>query len=984
MFSHLAGALVVLLHLNLFVFTPTSAMAIPPSASRNPAVDMPLSTLRGMLDVSETNVIGSSGSADGVQIVWTEGSDTALDHPGRRMTSQSPAPWVEIGGYRLPARLITLAVNDNTDLAQLLAGTQVESEGAPETELIPVPARVPTQIGLDGSQVTYPDLATPPPTPTLPQQPLVLVREGHWRGQRVAVLALTSIFEQAGERKRATRISALLPGTHLLSLGTQQGRLPSFSPKQISTLHPSNAMGLTDATAKRYRMTVLQVGMQQLTGQALQDVGIGLAGLNPDRVQVWWQGKEVAVHWLGGADGQIDPTDALRFYAGQVGDRWNATETFWLTVSDHAINPKQMQVRSVGRPTAPLRTQALERGVWRKNQVYNSLLAGPDGDHWFAAQLTPESSEMRIGLNQRLPLVTGMMSMTLLGSTYVMTRHTLTVRAEPSGNMVNDGSASPSQVVDGVDVVLNGIGDWQQPFTLQSNQSVALIKVAAGSAGRNFLLDGVAWERPVALDFGGRGAMFAGVAGLWTYQLANAPVDSLIYDVTDLLAPVVIGNASTRAFEAGPQPAQYLLSGTGTVFAPILTAVQKTDLNALTVPTETAQIYIAPADFMPMLQPLLDLRVAQQRPVVAVDVQAIYDVWSGGQVSPSAIRQYLQAMAQLAPDLQSVALVGDGSYDPLDYLGTHLPTLIPPYLARVDPDIGETACETCYGQLDESDALAEPLVDIAVGRLPVKTKEELNTVVQKIVGYETAPVGAWQWRSTHVADNYRDADNVADDAGNFPAYAEAGAWLEPTLVDKRRLYFDPYLPSAAKDVWREPNPLRAHEKVLSMFDEGAAVVGYQGHGLETRWAFTANTPDSTVNYLLDKRDIAGMTNGTRLPVVIEMACLTGAFHEPNNEGATIDETLLLAPNGGAIATWGSTGYGLAYQHEYLQAGFYRRLWQDPGTATLGELTLEGLNNLYTGAGCCLDAMQTYALQGDPMTRVRVMLPMPVFMPGLMR
>ena len=932
----------------------------------------------GTLAVSALGEVGDAG----VQIMWVEGDNDTLGIAGGRTLAgaqalqTTQAQWVELGGYRLPARLITLAVNDTTDLGQLLAGTQVESALAPDVALTPLPARVPEQIELDGSRITYPDLAQALPEPSLPTRPLVLLREGHWRGQRVAVLALTSFYEEAGELKRATRISAVLPGTHMVSLATQAGQLPTFLSAVLTGMQRPNIISGSAASTARYRVSVAQAGLQQITGQELQNAGLTLAGLNADRIQIGWQGQEVALHWLGLDDGQIDPTDTVRFYAGQVGDRWNATETFWLTVSDQPVHPKQMQVRSVDRPTAPVRTQAVERGVWRQSQVYFSLLAGPDGDHWFAAKLTPDSSEMRISLTQRLPLVSGAMSMTLLGSTYVMTRYTLTVRAEPPAGI------APAQAQDAVNVELNGVGDWRQPFTLASNQPMAAIKVAANSAGRNFLLDGVAWERPVGLDFGARGAAFVGVSGRWTYQLTNAPTDGQLYDVTDGLAPVVIGNTSTRAFEDGPQQRQYVLSGSGALFSPSLVALQKAELNALTVPTETLQIYIAPAAYIPALQPLLALRVAQGRSVAVVDVQAIYDAWGGGQISPQAIRQYLRAMAQIAPDLQSVALVGDGSYDPLDYLGTQVPNLIPPYLAQVDPDVGETACETCYGQLDGENALAEPLADIAVGRLPVKTVDELNRLVQKIVGYETGPVGGWQWRSVHVADNYREPDYAPDPAGNFPAFAEAGAAFQPARADVRRMYFDPYLATATTEPWRESNPLRAHERVLSLFDEGAAVLGYQGHGHETRWAFTANSPNSTVNYLLDKRDIAAMKNGTRLPVVLEMACLTGAFHGPANQGETIDEMLVLNPNGGAIATWGSTGYGVAYQHEFLQAGFYQRLWQNPGQATLGELTLDGLNNLYTRAGCCLDAMQTYALQGDPLTQVRVMVPMPTFLPGL--
>ena len=986
------GVLIALLHWNLFVFTPVTVLAKPPSANRSLQSAALMSD--DVLTVSEPAGLG------GVRVVWAEGATNLqhlesgqIDRSLQTATAPAPGPrpvglsarFIELGGYRLPARLITLEVDDETKIDQLLAGAQVESESLAADELALLPMRVPTQVGLDGNVVTYPDLAQPT-TPKLPDHPLVLLREGRWRGRRVVVLALTTIYGEAGQPRRASKISVVLPGTRTFSWQTQLGRLPPFvlmqsgSPNRPTSADGANMTATVMPTnTQRYRITVAQVGIQELSGQRLAEIGIDLATLKPNRVQLWWQGQEVAVQWLGAADGQIDPAAALRFYAGSVGDRWNTHETFWLTVSDGVLTPgpKQIRVRSAGQAIAPVRTQALERGVWRKNQIYHSLLAGPDGDHWFAAQLTPDS-QTRITLTQRLPLVSGAVSMTLLGSTYVMTRYTLTVRAEPTGGF------AAAQATDAVDVVLNGVGDWQQPFTLQSNQPVASVQVASTSAGRTFLLDGVAWERPVSLDFGNAGGEFVGVAGRWMYQLSNVPALGLIYDVSDPLAPAIIGSQRTQAFVDGPESRSYLVSGPGTLFVPDIATQTQDSLDTLTIPTETLQIYIAPSAFMTALQPLLDLRATQQRSVAVVDVQSIYDAWNGGQVAPEAIRHYLQAMIQIAPQLQSVALVGDGNYDPLNYLQTGLKNYIPPYLARVDPDVGETACENCYGQLDEADVLTMPLADIAVGRLPVKSVEELAELVRKIVDYETSPSDSWQWRSGHVADNYQESNGVVDDAGNFPAYADVGAGLQPVQADVRRVYFDPYLAANRTDPWREANPLRAHERVLALFNEGATVMNYQGHGHETRWAFTASTMGSSVNYLLDAQDVKTLKNGPRLPVVLEMACLTGAFHKVINQGATIDELLLLAPAGGAIATWGSAGYGVAYQHEFLQAGFYAELWKSPGQATLGELTQAGLHQLYTGAGCCLDALQTYALLGDPMTRVRVTLPDRYFVPMLER
>lgn len=1000
---------IVLFQLTYSLFpnpNPAQATSPVPSAAI-PTATNALVTTDALGTLALRTQVGTASDGPATEIQWTRAGEKgtnltlSLSQANPSAPSQSLTE-VELGGYRLPARLVLLSAKAEVNFEQTLATANFSSE--PDDGAAPALAKrhIPIELAADGTQTPYPDLV-PTHTAQLPSRPVSLLRQGWLRGQRVAILALTPIFEQGGVRQRVTKLNLLLPGTQPMQATDLQAwasrplaELPNLAQPQMFS-SPSTTQAET-----RLRVTVAQAGMQRVTGQMLAEAGVAIGALDPQQVQVWWRGQELAVDWpnhRSDVSGQvISADDELRFYVGQVGDRWNAAETLWLTVSDKPVGPKRMslQLRAISTETAPaatnVRQTAFERGIWRQSTTYRSVVGGPDGDHWFAKQLTQSDNQAEITLTSQLPLVSGPMSMTLLGSTYVMTTHHLTVRAEGPVLANQLGTAN-----DGVEIQLVGAGDWQQTFSLPSNASAASIQLSSDEAlaRQSFLLDGVAWERPVALDFGGRGGHFVGASGQWIYQLSNVPSQATIYDVSQPAAPSIVDVASANtapntpstrmiasdsAQDATPDATQgeYWVSGEGALFTATL---QPAPLRIVAVPSDTRQIYIVPETLLASLQPLLAWRATQGVPVAAVSVQDIYDGWSGGQVSPEAIRQFLQAMAQLTPHLQSVALVGDGTYDPLDYSGKHLPTLIPPFLAHVDPDVGETACESCYGQLDGADALSDPIPDLAIGRLPVKSVAELDGLVQKIIAYERAPVDAWQWRSGHVADNHRESNSIPDEAGNFPAYADTAADLQPGSVDRRKVYFDPYSATNLNKPWREPDPLVAHSRVVSLFNDGAAVVNYQGHGQIDRWAYTAETPSNPVNYLFGAQDVAQLRNGVRLPVVLEMACLTGAFMRPEMNGSTIDELLLLAPQGGAIATWGSTGLGVAYQHEFLQAGFYSALWAKPGEATLGELTQAGLLNLFNGAGCCLDAMQTYALQGDPMTRVRVMLPQRIFLPN---
>jgi hypothetical protein len=71
---------------------------------------------------------------------------------------------------------------------------------------------------------------------------------------------------------------------------------------------------------------------------------------------------------------------------------------------------------------------------------------------------------------------------------------------------------------------------------------------------------------------------------------------------------------------------------------------------------------------------------------------------------------------------------------------------------------------------------------------------------------------------------------------------------------------------------------------------------YSGHGTPDRWAST--TPDGAgASWLPNHDEAAQLRNSTRLPVVLELACLTSSIHHQDASGArreSIDEALVRA------------------------------------------------------------------------------------------
>jgi hypothetical protein len=401
----------------------------------------------------------------------------------------------------------------------------------------------------------------------------------------------------------------------------------------------------------------------------------------------------------------------------------------------------------------------------------------------------------------------------------------------------------------------------------------------------------------------------------------------------------------------------------------------------LQAPTNGADyILIAHANLLAAATPLAAQRRAQGLRVVLVDVQDIYDEFGSGQDDAEAIRRFLAyAYAAWQPPAPAyVLLLGDGTFDPrgrcypagtcpslVTPLGS---TLIPPYLADVDPWLGETAADSRLAAIGEG----SPLPFFAIGRLPANTLAEAQAMVAKLLAYENTPPeasGAAQRRGlVFVADNAFAVDSSPDPAGNFwqisdvaAAVAEdAARAMGPALPPVDRLYLN--LCDAQRFghcALADPpyKPLSTGEALASALgaalEKGSLLVHYSGHGSIAAWGGQPS--------IWGTGDVQELANAARLPVVVDMTCYTGYFHYPGLP--SLAETWLAARGGGAAAVVASSGLGLAEGHATLDAALLAHLF-DPQTRTVGEALLAAKLAVVAAGGPPED-VDTFALFGDP-------------------
>lgn len=309
----------------------------------------------------------------------------------------------------------------------------------------------------------------------------------------------------------------------------------------------------------------------------------------------------------------------------------------------------------------------------------------------------------------------------------------------------------------------------------------------------------------------------------------------------------------------------------------------------------TDYLIITPTKFMEQSQHWVDYRNSTGWNAAVVPLQKIYAHFSAGYASPRAIKEFLQSRYNSLPPgkVLHVLLIGDSNL--------HQDHVLPmPFFQAFS--YGAAGSDYYYANLDTTDLLPE----IAVGRLPVETDEELNTLFEKIRNYETNPSpGSWHNTSLFIA-------------GYDPVFKEQTENLIQYQTDHstfpERLFID--------FTSEQSRYYGGTADLLQYLNQGVMHVNFMGHGGGAVWADRS---------LFLNENIADLTNASTLPFVTSLTCFTGAIAATEPLG----ERMLTAYPNGAVAWFGSSGLGWIW-NDYLMGYDFPKYIYHSGL-TLGEI-----------------------------------------------
>jgi Peptidase family C25 len=698
--------------------------------------------------------------------------------------------------------------------------------------------------------------------------------------------------------------------------------------------HPAAAAAAAAAPGTEeplvFRLELSAEGVYGVSYEELAAAGLPAGDWASDRLALTDRGEPVPLTVDDGGDGRFGPGDRLEL----VGHRLAGADSFYDEYTDANVYWLRFdappQAASPPSPPAPAADAAPARDALEVREHFEEdrllLRFGPDADStmsdsWYWAKLTHlDDKPFTVSFD--------------LADRDATSPRPLALRVQLRGWSKQKDKTDPPLPDHHVELLLNGqpIGAAEWDGQLAYTVEIPAIPADALRPGANVLALRVPVRRPKegadpVIDV----TMLNWVEIRYPRAAALGAAQAVVH-LADGAGPQVVG--LTTAAKTGLQ----VFAGDGRRLATTDETSGGRRLHLVPVPAGESTLYAVPAGALRSLDgvarghlPHLRERTAQVdyliiahpslidavEPLAAfhrrrgltvevVDVDEIYDAFSGGIVDPRAIRDFIADAYRRRPKPapRFVLLVGDASWDPKNlqadddnyadwtYRAGETTRFVKngstPYARseRGQRDLvptwhyrsfeGHAASDNWFVSVDGDDFAP----DLAIGRFPVATPAEVSAIVEKTIRYaESADVGPWRRRIlwiTNEQSNYQMlSDRLAD------RYARLG--FEPS-----RVYPGP-----------EPPAGTTHRDVLlHALAEGNLVVHFFGHGGRYIWR-TAAADLHHQSDLFTLEDVDRLPATDRLPIVLSMTCYSAPFDHPTAD--SIGEKLLRAPERGAVA-----------------------------------------------------------------------------------
>lgn len=742
-----------------------------------------------------------------------------------------------------------------------------------------------------------------------------------------------------------------------------------------------------------YKLAVTSTGIYKIDKAVLQALGIHTQNLDPKKIQLYGNGggmlpqpnsaprpddlQENAIMVSGEADGRFDAKDYILFYAqgphswayDSTEHRFKHTYNFYSDTAYYFLRTgytNGKRVTSRGQATGASQTinSYNERTFYEKdlkNMVYS-------GREWYGEEFSSFTSSRDFSFPVSNVVSGSDVKLTafLMANSPADCSFNLQLNNQLLGTQSIAGRGTYSYHPEGV----NSTRTYtikQQDLGNQSECKVDIAFNTGGSSTSLGYLNYLELNYNRQLKLYGEQTSFRSVSSTSSptciFNVSETPASAVVWDVTDHTQPIqqeTLATGSGINFTVATDALlEFVVFQSNISSKPVpLGSVSNQSLHSLNHNGELDFVIVTHPGFLAEANRLAEYRSRQNGLAgTVVTAQQVYNEFSSGAQDVTAIRDFMRMLysrsRKRGSDMLYLLLFGDASYDYKNRISNNT-NFVPVYESRESlHPVSSYSSEDYFGFLDENEgdwaenALGDHLLDIGIGRLPVKTNSEAAAVVEKLLSYDNPnQFGKWRSQITFVADD-GDFNEHLNDAEYLANYLESNF----PGFNTNKIYLDLFAQEAVSNGKRSPETLAALDKAI---ERGSLITNFTGHGNEVSW---------TAEQILTMQQTSNWQNNNKLTFMLTATCEFGRYDDPRRTSGA--EAALLNAQGGAAGLLTTTRPVYSTGNRALNRNFFQHAFTpvNDQMPRLGDLVMRTKNNSITSSRGVNN--RNFTLLGDP-------------------
>lgn len=825
---------------------------------------------------------------------------------------------------------------------------------------------------------------------TIPSEPSFKVKNVNQRDQSLAVLELFPYVKVNQDVKRVKEITFKKSKYEVISMKTGH----QFADNSV----------LASGSGDWYKIKVTNSGIHRINYAFLESIGVDVDNINPEHINIYGNGFgklpennnefrpddliKNAIHIQGEQDGSFDENDFILFYgrgphkwndAGSTGFRrelniYSEHSSYFININSNAT-PKRIESAVLSQLEATNTVNDYNSYTIHERELVN-LLKG--GQRWYGELFDAELTQsFDFNIPNLIPgesaIVRAFMACRQGGG--AGTNFQVKYNGNIIGSSQFNASGSDSYSRTGLSTAPDQFNPTSSSFSLE-------VTFNRQNPSDFAYLDFIEINARSYLKFSGNQFIFrdkksVGEGNVSTFSIEDFPQGGRVWEVTELGNPKQVnGQVSAGKFEFKVETdtlREFIAFRSSGYLTPVFD--EKIDNQNLHNLGYADYLIVTHPLFLNEANRLASLHSAQGISSHVVDINKIYNEFSGGTQDPTAIKFFTKMFYDRAEgDVEKMpkylCLFGDGTYDPLDRVSNNNYMCPVYHTLSSEGYVSTLLSDDYFAFLDDEESFSpSDVLDISVGRLVATTSEHATNLVNKIEHYMNngsnlyssagivtdedgfvSTQGDWRLRYTTIADDEENGYFINNDLEPAYEYVKAN---HPEM-NPNKIYSDAFQQISTAGGQRYPD---VNKEINRSIEAGTIMMCYVGHG---------GAAGAAQERIITIGQINDWTNISRLTLFVSATCEFGRIDD--NERVSAGEWMALNPIGGAIALMTTTRAVYFSTNSITTARFFENVFLRDGERkprTFGDIITDTKNSITQGS----NNKRSFMLLGDPALKI---------------